>query len=139
MIAMEKENNQYYLSDGLQKSYKNSNFRKMNGHYNPFYKYKNNQINNRIKNIGNYFEKSNEEYQELIDGLLTNEEIDQKYKNIGHHSINFSSKNKNNNKQRYINIKDSPQNEIFLKTYKNEFWDNHNNKKIRRINYNKKI
>ena len=139
MISMETENNQYYFSDGLQKSCKNSNFRKMNGHYIPYYKYKNNQTNNnRLKNIGNYFEKSNEEYQELLDGLLTNEEIDQKYKNIGYHSINFSSKNKNNNIKRYINIKDSPQNEVFLKTDKNEFWGNHNNKRTRRINYNKK-
>ena len=138
MIAMETENNQYYLSDGLQKSYKNYNFWKMNGHYNPYYKYKNNQINNRFKNIGNYFEKSNEEYQELIDELLTNEEINQKYKNIKHHSINFSSKNKNSNRLRYINIKDSPQNEIFLKTDKNEFLNNYNNKKTKRINYNKK-
>ena len=138
MIIMETDNNQYYLSDGLQKSCKNSNFGKMNGHYNPYYKYKNNQINNRLKNIGNYFEKSNEEYQELIDGLLNQEEINQKYKNNDNHSINFSSKNKNNNKKRYINTRDSPKNEIFLKTDKNEFLGNYNKKKTRRINYNKK-
>ena len=138
MIIMETDNNQYYLSDGLQKSCKNSNFGKMNGHYNPYYKYKNNQINNRLKNIGNYFEKSNEEYQELIDGLLTQEEFNQKYKNNDNHSINFSSKNKNNNKKRYINSRDSPKNEIFLKTDKNEFLGNYNKKKTRRINYNKK-
>ena len=138
MLIMESENNQYYLSDVIPKTFKNSNFGKNNNHYNPYYKYKNNQINSRLKNIGNYIEKSNEEYQELLDELLTNEEISQKYKNINHHSINFSAQNKNNAKKKYINIKDSPQNEIFLKTDKNEFWGNHNNKKTRIINYNKR-
>ena len=140
MIVMETENSKFYLSDGIPKSYKNSNFGKINRHYNynTYYEHKNNLYNKRIKNLCNNFEKSNEDYQELIDGLLTSEEINQKYKNAEHRSINFSSKSKNSKTQGYINIKDSPQKEIFLKKVKNEFWSNHNNKKTRRNNYNTK-
>lgn len=133
MIFIEEEKNKYYLSDGIPKSSKNSKYEKMNDQLNPSYKQKNNRINNKNINKYNYFEKSNEEYQELIDGLLTEEEINQQFNDVNHHSITFSS-----NKRKYKNRKNKNKNEasspkeIFSEIDKNELWIKHINKQSKK-------
>ena len=141
MIFIEEEKNKYYLSDGIPKSSKNSKYGKMNGQLNPYYKQKNDQINNININKYTYFEKSNEEYQELIDGLLTEEEINQQFNDINHHSITFSSKNrnyknKNKNKENINENEASSPKEIFSEFDKNELWNNHIKKQNKKNNYN---
>ena len=136
MIFIEEEKNKYYLSDGIPKSSKNSKYEKMNDQLNPSYKQKNSRINNKNINKYNYFEKSNEEYQELIDGLLTEEEINQQFNDVNHHSITFSS-----NKRKYKNKKNKNKNEasspkeLFSEIDKNELWIKHINKQSKKNNY----
>ena len=136
MIFIEEEKNKYYLSDGIHNSYKNSKYVKMNDQLNPYFNQKNDSINNKNIYKYNYFEKSNEEYQELIDGLLTEEEINQQFNNINHHSITFSSKDRNYKNKENINenIASSPK-EIFSEMNKNELWNNHKDKQSEKNNY----
>ena len=136
MIFIEEEKNKYYLSDVIPKSSKNSKYMKMNDQLNLYCKQKNDSINNKNINKYNYFEKSNEEYQELIDGLLTEEEINQQFNDINHHSITFSSKNRNYKNKENINenVVSSPK-EIILEIDKNEFWNNQKNKQSKKNNY----
>ena len=129
MIFIEEEKNKNYLSDGIPKNSKTSKYGKVDGQSNPFYKQKNDPINNKNINKYNYFEKSNEEYQELIDGLLTEEEINQQFNDIIHHSITFSLKDINYHKGNFIENKITPSKEIFPEIYKNNLWNSHRNKK----------
>ena len=134
VVFIEKENNKYYLSQGFpEKNNNNLSYNRSNSNCCPYCNHCRNQINNELNNIYNYFGKSNQEDQELIDALFTNEDNKDKINNnIRHHSINLTSKNKQNEIKNNINSI-SLRNKIFSKTDNN--WNNHKNHTIKINNY----
>ena len=114
IILIEKENNKYYLSESLPKtySYNYTKYKTLN-HQNccGFNKHKKIEINRKNNNYETYSP------QGFSDKFLPNEEITKKYNNIKHHSINITTKNKKEKKIK--NKNNQNKNEITKKNEKN--------------------
>ena len=154
IILIEKENNKYYLSQGLPKTYEyiNSNYNYNNSNYKTLnHNYLHNccgycKHRNKINCNYNYSGKSTQCQNDITDEFLTNEEITRKFNNIKHHSINTSKKNKKEQKSKEKNInninnktknknKNESQNEVKINT--NTFGNNLKIEKTGINSYNK--
>ena len=143
IILIEKENNKYYLSQGIPKinnydcnhNYKYSHYKTLNHHCCECCKHRNNEVKYKYShnNNYNYSGKSTYNRNEYDDDFLSNEDINKKFNNIRHHSINLSTKNKNKNKNKIEqkakgnktnknNI--HPKNENYSSNNKNTFGNN---------------
>ena len=112
IILIEKENNKYYLSQGIPKinnydcnhNYKYSHYKTLNHHCCGCCKHRNNELKNKYSynNSNNYNYTGKYTYcrNEYDDDFFSNEDINKKYNNIKHHSINLSTKNKSKSKNR---------------------------------------
>ena len=117
IIVIEKENNKYYLSHECPRNYSS-------------YKGTQYQCCEHCSHKSNQYEitdKDNYEYCEYInnninnnDEHMTNEEINKKYNNIKHHTINLSTKNKNKSDD----MKIQSQNILLSKSHNNGFGNN---------------
>ena len=117
-IFIEKENNKYYLSQGFPKNQNynySHNYRTLNHHHCcGCCKYKNCYSDHQNNNIYGHSSKTYYREEGLNDDFLVNQDLSKNkiYKNIKHHSIDLSSKNKNDRGHKNINSK----NEIIYKT-----------------------
>ena len=116
IIFIEKENNKYYLSQDFPKNnnYKSSNYKKYDHHCCEHCNHKNNNYKNKNQYV--YYMHEDDYGQNFYDDLMPNEEINKKYNNIKHHSINIPSKNKNKKVEKKEDINTQYQHEIFSKT-----------------------
>ena len=116
IIFIEKENNKYYLSQEFPKNnnYKSSNYIKYDHHCCEHCNHKNNNYKNKNQYV--YYLHKNDYGQNFYDDPMPNEEINKKYNNIKHHSINIPSKNKKKNNVKKEDITSQYENEVFSKT-----------------------
>ena len=148
IILIEKENNKYYLSQGIPKinnydcnhNYKYSHYKTLNHHCCGCCKHRNNELKNKYSynNSNNYNYTGKYSYcrNEYDDDFFANEDINKKYNNIKHHSINLSTKNKSKSKNRIEqktngnknsknkNRNNQPKNENYTNSNKNTFGNN---------------
>ena len=122
IVLIEKENNKYYLSQGLPRNYNynhDNNSKTLNHH----------SCNYCKRN--NYLVKSNQNEYDIND--YENEERNKKYNNTKHHSINVSKKNKS---EKNIESKNIPtKNHILSKNDKNKIDNNLKIERTRLTNY----
>ena len=133
IILIEKENNKYYLSQGIPKTYEckynYSHYKTLNHHHHYHCCGCCKNKNKHKKDIyckHNYSGKETYYKNEFADELLTNDEINKKYNNIKHHSINNISKKNHNgqktkqkNKSKNNKNNNDKENEVEINTFGN--------------------